>query len=959
LISANLLLVLTATATTTVSADGSTCAMNIDCLTDPKGENYKGNLTETRSGYTCQKWASQKPHKHSAGINEKENFCRNPDGEPTIWCYTTDPAMRWDFCDVKLCKDCDTGACLVHMNTNFPGRDIIWQVTNSSEECRSLCEEVVGCNAYTYDDRGNKKCYLKSSISRSTQHNKMISGKPCKKGSCPVHPNTDYPGNDINLRRKDKTNSYKECRTLCEEAEGCNAYTYHRGSKNCYLKSSISRKAYKGGTISGKPCKKCKPEVCKPAYALDADVLSKMKEEYLALDKDNIGKVRQLLPDLMLGNVLSPEEVGIAKMVTSQTKYPLALLTGNDVNLVRLKSKSETINGTVNKRIGKRPFPFEAYRVTGFYAAPGEIVTVTVPKDLVHKVSVEIGVKGTKSKIISYKRFLTTSQKFASPFGGVISLKLDDKDATTKIGMFEITVDNAVEAPYFVQGQTTNEDWKNLRKSAAPWAVLRVPGQVHMYVETHMIHHVKDMSSVMSSLKKFMDEVDHMLGIPFGFQPGEERVHYNPYCHYGGFTQDWPTSDGWICSGAGYSEIHPSHIDEILTPNTAYFSLGDKRGRGGRFVLGHELGHRGCYYDLPAAGGLQYFAEVVRYYLGVKDGFYGSDWLSANTFSVLTKLMNFKRNSKGKPCYEYYLSSHIPKGIPYKVNGYQNCFTILYRLPFREFGVDIYRKALTATNKMPDLKWAKTSVKTERLVDLYCKATQHNLIPFFNFFNIHVNDSVATPCKAQPKAKMLTGYVEIATCLMDENTSDAECTNIKGLWPTTKGFCFLSGTCESNPDKGGNTTVMDRVLDLSTRDNEFRCHQRAVATFKKCGNGRDNPINGTYILKDGTSSTVSVPFKGNCYYDRRKILPKFMGYTSSMFPSECNKKCAEENYSYFGVGWQNECRCGNMVPNMIYQRNMSECSKTCKMGPSLKCEWTNHVNIWKVCKDQNCKFAYE
>ena len=27
------------------------------------------------------------------------NYCRNPDGEPTIWCYTTDSRKRWEFCD--------------------------------------------------------------------------------------------------------------------------------------------------------------------------------------------------------------------------------------------------------------------------------------------------------------------------------------------------------------------------------------------------------------------------------------------------------------------------------------------------------------------------------------------------------------------------------------------------------------------------------------------------------------------------------------------------------------------------------------------------------------------------------------------------------------------------------------------------------------------------------------------
>jgi hypothetical protein len=28
------------------------------------------------------------------------NFCRNPsDNKKTIWCYTSDPDLEWDYCD--------------------------------------------------------------------------------------------------------------------------------------------------------------------------------------------------------------------------------------------------------------------------------------------------------------------------------------------------------------------------------------------------------------------------------------------------------------------------------------------------------------------------------------------------------------------------------------------------------------------------------------------------------------------------------------------------------------------------------------------------------------------------------------------------------------------------------------------------------------------------------------------
>ena len=32
------------------------------------------------------------------------NRCRNPGGlEPQVWCYTTDPNVEWDYCDIPTC----------------------------------------------------------------------------------------------------------------------------------------------------------------------------------------------------------------------------------------------------------------------------------------------------------------------------------------------------------------------------------------------------------------------------------------------------------------------------------------------------------------------------------------------------------------------------------------------------------------------------------------------------------------------------------------------------------------------------------------------------------------------------------------------------------------------------------------------------------------------------------------
>ena len=82
----------------------------VDCFYG-LGVGYRGNVNITRSGRTCQTWNSQCPHRHwripqdvTDGQNDS-NMCRNPDSSAPDgpWCYTTDPQVRWEYCNVTKC----------------------------------------------------------------------------------------------------------------------------------------------------------------------------------------------------------------------------------------------------------------------------------------------------------------------------------------------------------------------------------------------------------------------------------------------------------------------------------------------------------------------------------------------------------------------------------------------------------------------------------------------------------------------------------------------------------------------------------------------------------------------------------------------------------------------------------------------------------------------------------------
>ena len=84
-----------------------------------KGKDYAGRAAVTVKGLPCKPWSS------TGYPSLPSNFCRNPSSGRGVWCYTSVPGTRWDYCQVP---DCRGGQLLIMKKANeYPIQERVWQ----------------------------------------------------------------------------------------------------------------------------------------------------------------------------------------------------------------------------------------------------------------------------------------------------------------------------------------------------------------------------------------------------------------------------------------------------------------------------------------------------------------------------------------------------------------------------------------------------------------------------------------------------------------------------------------------------------------------------------------------------------------------------------------------------------------------------------------------------------------
>ncbi|XP_034194054.2 uncharacterized protein LOC117610589 isoform X2 [Osmia lignaria lignaria] len=113
------------------------------CKLTQIGMEYRGSISKTVGDIRCQNWGSEEPiHEVSGDIHDQDfpeksmkaakNYCRNPTGDyKGPWCYTSDPSLIDDVCDIPLCN---FGECRI----SGPGAEYggSKEISSSGRKCR-------------------------------------------------------------------------------------------------------------------------------------------------------------------------------------------------------------------------------------------------------------------------------------------------------------------------------------------------------------------------------------------------------------------------------------------------------------------------------------------------------------------------------------------------------------------------------------------------------------------------------------------------------------------------------------------------------------------------------------------------------------------------------------------------------------------------------------------------------
>ncbi len=360
---------------------------------------------------------------------------------------------------------------------------------------------------------------------------------------------------------------------------------------------------------------------------------------------------------------------------------------------------------------------------TGLYAAPGELITVTISSNAVAgKLAVRIGCHRDQlwsEAINAWTRVPEITRRFAlaggitkaaNAFGGPVFIEVPDHCG---LGVLAVTIENAVAAPLFELGQTGLAQWKNeIRLRPAPWAELAGHNLI-ISLPSKNIRDLENPEEVLQYWDRIVAAEDDLAGLTNRRSP--ER-----------FVLDRQISAGYMHSG--YPIM--AHLDQAgrVAEMTAL-----SQGNWGFY---HELGHNHQRPDWTFAGAGEVTCNLFSMYCFAKvcglsrhgHGGISAAKRQANMLAYFTKGGSFT---------EW-------KSDPFLA-------LICYDQLIEAFGWDSFQKVFAEYRDLPKLARPKSDdEKRDQWLVRFSRATGRNLGPFFEAWRIPTSAAARESLKDLP-----------------------------------------------------------------------------------------------------------------------------------------------------------------------------------------------------------------
>ena len=358
---------------------------------------------------------------------------------------------------------------------------------------------------------------------------------------------------------------------------------------------------------------------------------------------------------------------------------------------------------------------------TGLYAAPGEQITILAAENVLnHKLKVRIGCHTDSiwnndkwcrmPEITSSFPINNVQTTAANAFGGLIYIDVTEKGYT---GKTTVTISGAIKAPYFVLGQTSIEQWKQIRQFPGPWGELATD-KIIITVPSANLRLLDDPAELMKTWDKVLDACAELAAINKK-RPSPERI-----------VPDIQISLGYMHSGYPIM-THSDQYDKLVSVDNLL---------AGSWGLYHELGHNHQNGDWTFNGSVEVTVNLFTLY-------------------VYDKVCRISTSECDRSSKEFIASNYADYEKHGKDFNYWKSQPFLalsmYMQLQHKFGWEPFRQVFAEYLSLPqDQRPQNDNQKRNQWMVRFSRQTGYNLGPFFEMWNVPVSNQAKASIKDLP-----------------------------------------------------------------------------------------------------------------------------------------------------------------------------------------------------------------